>query len=73
MTLVEDRLYDARTLEQVVVLRRLAASRTAGSQMRRLIEYLLTFEYARRPNRRSGWRRTVLDTRIEPQNDLTPT
>ena len=73
MTLAEDRLYYARTLEQVVPLRRLAASRTAGSQMRRLIEHLLKFEYARRPNLRSCWRRTVLDTRIELQNDLTPT
>lgn len=43
------------------------------SQLRRLIEHVLKLEYAGAADPRAGWRRTVLDARIELEDDLTPT
>lgn len=47
--------------------------RAVRSQLRRLIEHVLKLDYALSPNPRAGWRRTVLDARIELEDDLTPT
>ena len=47
--------------------------RAVRSQMRRLIEHLLKLDYATSPNPRAGWRRTIVDARIELADDLTPT
>jgi hypothetical protein len=47
--------------------------RAVRSQMRRLIEHLLQLDHGTSPNPRAGWRRTILDARIELADDLTPT
>ena len=47
--------------------------RAVRSQLRRLVEHLLKLDYATSPNPRAGWRRTILDARIELADDLTPT
>ena len=47
--------------------------RAVRSQIRRLLEHLLKLEYGTSPDPRAGWRRTVLDARIELADDLTPT
>lgn len=47
--------------------------RAVRSQLRRLIENLLKLQYSQSSDPRAGWRRTVLDARIELEDDLTPT
>ena len=47
--------------------------RAVRSQMRRLLEHLLKLRYAVAEAPRAGWRRSIVDARIELADDLTPT
>lgn len=47
--------------------------RAVRSQMRRLLEHLLRLQYATATEPRAGWRRSIVDARIELADDLTPT
>ena len=47
--------------------------RAVRSQMRRLLEHLLKLEYSTAESPRAGWRRSIVDARIELADDLTPT
>ena len=47
--------------------------RAVRRQMRRLLEHLLKLQFSTAEELRSGWRRSIVDARIELADDLTPT
>jgi len=46
--------------------------RAVRSQMRRLLEHLLKLQYATATESGAGWRRSIVDARIELADNLTP-
>ena len=50
-----------------------AERRAVRRQMRRLLEHLLKLEYSTAEAPRAGWRRSIVDARIDLADDLTPT
>ena len=47
--------------------------RAVRRQTRRLLEHLLKLQHATAEAPRAGWRRSIVDARIERADDLTPT
>ena len=68
-----DRQLDLDHLAEAVEDLGKAERRAVRRQMRRLLEHLLKLEYSTAEAPRAGWRRSIVDARIDLADDLTPT